>query len=134
MAQAQHLGLPRVGVARAQLAEQRGELPSKRERDADDDELERAHRAARGGGRERAGLGLSAQDTLEGGALRGVAGRGEDLGDRVARERFGRPAEHRDDADAAFGDHPIGRAEDVVAVGEGEQGLLDDGIGGDGLR
>ena len=132
VAQPQRLGIPRVGVARAQLAEQRRELPAERERDADDDELQRAQRAVGGRRRERPGFARAAQDALEGGALPGIGGRREDLGDGVARELLGRAAEHRDDADATFGDRPVGGAQDVAAVGKGEQCLLDMGIGGYG--
>ena len=129
VAQPQRLGLPRVGVARAELAEQRRELPAERERDADDDELERARCAARAGRREDVVVTLAVQDAIERRALPGIRGRREHVRDGTPSELLGGPAEHRDDADAALGDHAVGRAEDVVAIGQGEQRLLDEGIG-----
>jgi hypothetical protein len=124
--------VPGVGVARPELAEQRGELPAERERDADDDEPQRTDPPVGGGGREGLFLARTAQRPIERRALGRIRGRREHVGDAAARKRFGRLAEERDDAHAAFRDDPVGRAQDVAAIGQGQQRLLDVGIGGHG--
>jgi len=132
--QPQRLGVPRIGVARAQLAEQRRELPAQLERDGDDDESQRARRSAGGGGRERLPgvVALAVQQALEGRALRGVGRRCEYVGHGPPGELLGGRAEQRDDADAAFGDRAVGGAQDVAAVRQPEQHLLDVVICGGG--
>ena len=129
--QSQLLGLPRVCVARGELAQQRRELPAERERDGYDDEAQRAWLPA-GSGRAEvliARPGLAAHGTRE---LRRVGGRGEHLGDGAARELLRGRSEQRGDADAAFCDVTVGGAEDVAAVGEPQQHLLDVVVGGYG--
>ena len=130
VAQAQRLGMPAARVARAQLGQQRRELPAERERDRDDDELQparlalgapRRERAAASSGR-RAGRAAAPRSRR---ARRLVGARDEDLGDRLADEPLGLYAEQPDDADAAFGDRSVGGAEDVAAVGEAEQHLFE---------
>ncbi len=131
VAHPQRLGVPRVGVARAQLAEQRGELPAERERDRHDDELQRAHRAVRRRRPERLVQTLTAQHPLERVTLLRI-GRREDIGDRLPGEPLRRSTEQRDDADAALRDDAVRGAEDVAAIGKPQQHLLDVVIGGHG--
>ena len=127
VAHPQRLGIPRVGVARAELAEQRRELPAQRQRDGHDDEAQRAPRAAATGRRkDRRRVGApAAQQLLERRALRAVGRRREDVDDRPPGELVGGLTRDRDDADAALRDDAVGGTEDVAAVGKRQQHLLD---------
>ena len=129
MAQAQILGIPCPGVARAQLAEQRGELPAEGERHRHDDEAQRANRPAGRVRAERArrrGVGAVGEQELVERRASGLVGTGhEHLGGRPSDETIGGRAEQADDADAALRDGPVRGAEHVAAVGEGQQNLLD---------
>ena len=129
MAQAQRVGMPCAGVARAEFAQQRRELPAKRERHGDDDEPQRAGGA---GGRlrtecaRRGEVGAVGEQQLVERVSDSVVGtRDEHLRGRPADEPVGGRSEQSDDAGAALGDRAVGRAEDIAAVGEAEQDLLD---------
>lgn len=52
----------------------------------------------------------------------------------MAGDLLGRGAQHSGDAEAALGDAAVGGAEDIAAVGEPQQHLLDGVIGWDGRR
>ena len=130
VAQAQRLGMPAAGVARAQLGQQRRELPAERERDRDDDELQRGASGPRRSGRGNVGSSVGSTRGARSSASKSprslsLGAGDEHLGDRLADEPLGRHAEQPDDADAAFGDRAVGGAEDVVAVGEAEQHLFE---------
>ena len=94
VAQAQRLGMPAARVARAQLGQQRRELPAERERDRDDDELQ-----PRASGPRRSARGTSAAPSgrrAERAAARSksprslsVGARDEHVGDRPADEPLG---------------------------------------------
>ena len=131
VAQAQFLGLPRVGVARTELAQQRGELPAERERDGHDDEAQRA-RLPGGGGRAEdliARVAFAAHGARE---QRRIGSGREHLCGGAAGELLGGRSEQRGDRDAALRDGAVGGAEDVAAVGQPEQHLFDIVVGGYG--
>jgi hypothetical protein len=126
--QAQRFGMPGAGVARAELAEQRRELPAQGQRHGDDDELQHAdgtvaRRAAERG--RGSGLTVAVQEVLERRLRRRIRARHEHVGRRASDELVGRHPEQCDDADAALGDGSTGRAENVAAIGQPEQNLLD---------